>query len=147
MFRLSVSPAQVILKWLITEGWSVLPKSSNPRHIEENIKLDFNIDKKTRDILSSLSSWYICELTLENKGWHDTWYWAVVASVFVVFSSCVTTWGEGLTGATAQSFTHLLIPNQTVIFNCKKWNKNTVTVKTSLAARWYYSELILVSSW
>ena len=28
--------------------------------------------------------------------------------------------GAGLTGATAQNCTHLINPNQTVIFNCKK---------------------------
>ena len=54
--RLSVSPAQIVLKWLTVKGWSVLPKSSNPQHLRENINLGFDMDQKYIDKLSSLAS-------------------------------------------------------------------------------------------
>jgi len=52
----SVSAAQVVLKWLIVSGWSVLPKSSNPEHIAQNIKLDFSLSKKEILKINYLSS-------------------------------------------------------------------------------------------
>ena len=42
----SVSPAQVVLKWLVESGWSVIPKSTNPVHIKQNIDLAFELNKK-----------------------------------------------------------------------------------------------------
>jgi len=54
--KYSVSSAQVVLKWLIVTGWSVLPKSSNPEHIAQNIKLSFNLNKKDILKINNLSS-------------------------------------------------------------------------------------------
>ena len=55
-FRYSVSPAQIVLKWLIQTGWGVLPKSSNPEHIKQNINLGFELDKKDLNKISKLGS-------------------------------------------------------------------------------------------
>merc|ERR1712013_482142 len=54
--KYSVSPAQLLLKWNIQKGWSVLPKSRNPAHLAENLDLNFIIDKKSMRKISSLSS-------------------------------------------------------------------------------------------
>ena len=56
IFRYSVTPAQIVLKWLISDGWSVLPKSSNPTHIAENIDMSFTINKKDKFKLSNLNT-------------------------------------------------------------------------------------------
>lgn len=70
------SPAQILLRWAIQQGigmqtiisaqnkraWrkirffilGVLPKSLNPNHIEENIKLDFVLNEKDLNRLNSL---------------------------------------------------------------------------------------------
>ena len=38
------SPAQVIIRWHLQEGFSVIPGSSNPAHIRENIDVfDFSL--------------------------------------------------------------------------------------------------------
>ena len=54
--RYSVSPAQVVLRWLIDGDWSVIPKSSNPQHIRENFDLSFKISRKDLMKISNLSS-------------------------------------------------------------------------------------------
>jgi diketogulonate reductase-like aldo/keto reductase len=46
--------AQVLLVWALQQGFSVLPKSTNPIHIEENIRLDFSLDDHDLQKLSSL---------------------------------------------------------------------------------------------
>jgi diketogulonate reductase-like aldo/keto reductase len=54
--NINKSPAQVLLKWGILNGFSVLPKSTNPEHIKQNLNLDFSIsdlDMKTLDNLHS----------------------------------------------------------------------------------------------
>jgi diketogulonate reductase-like aldo/keto reductase len=38
----------------LQQGFSVLPKSTNPIHIEENIRLDFSLDDHDLQKLSSL---------------------------------------------------------------------------------------------
>ena len=38
------SPAQVLLKWALLKGYSILPKSTDLKHIRENVELeDFDI--------------------------------------------------------------------------------------------------------
>ncbi len=46
--------AQVLLVWALQQGFSVLPKSTNPIHIEENFRLDFSLDDHDLQKLSSL---------------------------------------------------------------------------------------------
>lgn len=41
--RIGRSSAQVLLVWALQKEFSVIPKSTNPGHIEENIKLDFKL--------------------------------------------------------------------------------------------------------
>ena len=41
------SPAQIILRWHIQEGFSVIPGATNPAYIKENIEIfDFELSKK-----------------------------------------------------------------------------------------------------
>ncbi|XP_042891834.1 uncharacterized oxidoreductase YtbE-like isoform X3 [Penaeus japonicus] len=54
--RLSRSPAQVLLRWATQQGICVLPKSTNPTHIAENIQLDFDLTAEDLEELSSLST-------------------------------------------------------------------------------------------
>ena len=37
------SSSQILLTWALQKGYSVIPKSTNPDHIRENIKLEDNI--------------------------------------------------------------------------------------------------------
>ena len=53
--KYSVSPAQVVLRWLIYGGWSVIPKSSNPQRIRENFDLSFKISRKDLIKVSNLT--------------------------------------------------------------------------------------------
>ena len=48
------SPAQILLKWALSKGYSVLPKSTNERHIDENVQLDFAISNVDMDKLDGL---------------------------------------------------------------------------------------------
>jgi len=50
------SPAQVLLRWGLQHGYSVLPKSTNPDHIRENIDLDFYLTAEDMDALDGLDS-------------------------------------------------------------------------------------------
>ena len=52
------SPAQILLKWGIQKGYNVIPRSSNPEHIKENIMLDFNIEEEDINLLDSLNCDY-----------------------------------------------------------------------------------------
>ena len=58
--RYSLSPAQVVLIWLIAGGWGVIPKSSNPEHIKENFDLNFTLSDQHMSMLNSLER-DICE--------------------------------------------------------------------------------------
>lgn len=50
------TPAQVILNYLISLGISVIPKSSNPKRINENFDVfDFTLDKEDVEYLDSLN--------------------------------------------------------------------------------------------
>ncbi|XP_059084706.1 glyoxal reductase-like isoform X4 [Tigriopus californicus] len=50
----SKSEAQVLLKWALTKGFSVLPKSTNPNHIRDNCLLDFDLSVKDVDRLNEI---------------------------------------------------------------------------------------------
>ena len=41
--------AQVLLRWSLQQGYSVIPKSLNPEHIKQNKELDFKVEES--DIL------------------------------------------------------------------------------------------------
>ena len=50
------TPAQVILRWHIQEGLSVIPGSSNPSHIEENIQIfDFELTGEEMERIRALN--------------------------------------------------------------------------------------------
>ena len=50
------SPAQVILRWHIQEGFSVIPGASNPDYIRENIKIfDFELTDEEMKQMRSLN--------------------------------------------------------------------------------------------
>lgn len=50
------TPAQVILRWHIQEGLSVIPGSSNPSHIEENIQIfDFELTDEEMERIRALN--------------------------------------------------------------------------------------------
>ena len=46
--------AQVLLKWSLQQGYSVIPKSMNPAHIKQNKELDFTIEESDMMQLSKL---------------------------------------------------------------------------------------------
>ncbi len=49
------SPAQIMLRWLIEQGFVVLPKSVTPSRIRDNIDIfDFQLDPADRDIIRQL---------------------------------------------------------------------------------------------
>jgi len=50
------TPAQVLLKWALEKDLSVIPKSVNPTHIEENIDLDFELTGEHMKLLDSIGS-------------------------------------------------------------------------------------------
>ena len=39
----SKSTAQILLRWSLQQGYSVIPKSLDPDHIKENRQLDFRM--------------------------------------------------------------------------------------------------------
>ncbi|XP_038216974.1 uncharacterized oxidoreductase YtbE-like isoform X2 [Zerene cesonia] len=49
------SPAQVLLLWALQQDISVIPKSTNPKHIKENIQLDFRLTNEEMKALNNLS--------------------------------------------------------------------------------------------
>ncbi|XP_045601500.1 glyoxal reductase [Procambarus clarkii] len=53
--RLSHSPAQVLLRWATQQGIGVLPKSTNEKHIRENIQLNFCLSDEDLEALSNLN--------------------------------------------------------------------------------------------
>ena len=63
------SPAQIILRWHIQEGFSVIPGSSNPEHIKENIQIfDFTLsDDEMGQIRALNKEERIFKMTLGEK--------------------------------------------------------------------------------
>ena len=53
------SIAQIALKWSVQMGNSVIPKSTNPVHLEENVALwDFELDQEDLDQIKQLDIGY-----------------------------------------------------------------------------------------
>jgi diketogulonate reductase-like aldo/keto reductase len=52
------SPAQIMLIWGLQNGYNVIPRSSNPLHIKENIELDFSISDGDMKTLNDLNCEY-----------------------------------------------------------------------------------------
>lgn len=51
------SVAQIIIRWHIQEGFSVIPDTSNPDYIKENINIfDFSLSKKEMDEIRKLNT-------------------------------------------------------------------------------------------
>ena len=50
----SVTPAQVVLRWAVQRGCSVIPKSENIERIRENIALDFTLTEDEMEKMKSL---------------------------------------------------------------------------------------------
>lgn len=52
--KLEVSNAQVLLAWAVQQDIAVIPKSIEPEHIRQNIKLNFKISNDDMRILNEL---------------------------------------------------------------------------------------------
>jgi len=52
--NLERSPAQVLLKWGLQHGYTILPKSTSPKHIQENIQLNFDLSEADMSRLDNL---------------------------------------------------------------------------------------------
>ena len=52
------TPAQILLNWGLQSNYNVLPRSSNPSHIRENINLNFAICEEDMSILNNLNCNY-----------------------------------------------------------------------------------------
>ena len=51
------TPAQIILRWHIQEGFSVIPGSKNPAHIRENIDVfDVELDRYEMERIRALNT-------------------------------------------------------------------------------------------
>ena len=50
------TPAQVLLKWALLKGFSVIPKTSSVARMKENLLLDFAISTEQLSSLDGLSS-------------------------------------------------------------------------------------------
>ena len=54
--RASVTPAQVVLRWGLQRGTAVIPKTSKPERLVENLSLsDFNLTDEEMDAISALN--------------------------------------------------------------------------------------------
>ena len=49
------TPGQVLLRWGIQKGYSVIPKSVNEQRIRENIDLDFELSPEQMKMLDDIS--------------------------------------------------------------------------------------------
>jgi len=52
--RIDKTSAQVLLRWGVQQGYTVLPKSTNPEHIESNFNLDFRLSECDMKMLNEL---------------------------------------------------------------------------------------------
>ncbi|KAF7265447.1 methylglyoxal reductase DkgA-like [Rhynchophorus ferrugineus] len=55
--KLGKTNAQVILKWSIQQGVSVIPKAASKSHIQDNFQLDFSIPDDDMTVLSNLKKY------------------------------------------------------------------------------------------
>ena len=51
---LSKSPAQILLKWGLMKGYTVMPKSVHAERIKENADMNFSLDEKQMSLLDGL---------------------------------------------------------------------------------------------
>ena len=51
---LNKSPAQILLKWALTQGYSIMPKSVHQERIKENFDLNFTLSEKQMSMLDSM---------------------------------------------------------------------------------------------
>lgn len=54
--KLEVSNAQVLLGWALQQDIAIIPKSTTPEHIRQNIALNFTIPSEDMLILNDLGS-------------------------------------------------------------------------------------------
>eukprot|EP00475_Leptophrys_vorax_P022191 TRINITY_DN3020_c0_g1_i1.p1 TRINITY_DN3020_c0_g1~~TRINITY_DN3020_c0_g1_i1.p1 ORF type:complete len:343 (-),score=84.97 TRINITY_DN3020_c0_g1_i1:724-1752(-) len=55
--KLNKSPAQVLLRWGLQQGYIIIPKSANPKRVAENANLfDFEISQEDMDKLTALGA-------------------------------------------------------------------------------------------
>jgi len=52
------TPAQIMLNWGLQNGYNIIPRSSNPSHIKENINLNFAISDEDMCTLNNLNCNY-----------------------------------------------------------------------------------------
>ena len=57
---LNKSPAQILLKWALTHGYSIMPKSVHQERIKENFDLNFSLSDQQMSMLNSLEQ-DVCE--------------------------------------------------------------------------------------
>jgi D-xylose reductase len=49
------TPAQVLLRWATQRGLAVIPKSNNPKRLQQNLEVtDFDLDKEDLDAITGL---------------------------------------------------------------------------------------------
>ena len=71
-----MTPAQVIIRWHLQEGFSVIPGSSNPAHIKENIEtLDFTLSDEDMQRIRALDKEkrYFNMSYEQQKQWFSQW--------------------------------------------------------------------------
>jgi len=56
--KLGKTPEQVLLKWALENGIHIVPKSLNPKHILDNISINFKIDNEDMILLNNLNENY-----------------------------------------------------------------------------------------
>jgi D-xylose reductase len=55
--RLNKTPAQVVLRWGVQRGNSIIPKTTKPERLKENLALfDFSLNDAEMDAISALNS-------------------------------------------------------------------------------------------
>ena len=57
---LNRSPAQILLQWALTQGYSIMPKSVHQERIKENFELNFSLSDNQMSMLNSLEK-DVCE--------------------------------------------------------------------------------------
>eukprot|EP01055_Gregarina_sp_Pseudo9_P003647 Gregarina_sp_Pseudo_9__3646@NODE_379_length_3002_cov_25_137023_g358_i0_p2_GENE_NODE_379_length_3002_cov_25_137023_g358_i0NODE_379_length_3002_cov_25_137023_g358_i0_p2_ORF_typecomplete_len339_score47_02Aldo_ket_red/PF00248_21/9e49Luteo_PO/PF04662_13/0_025_NODE_379_length_3002_cov_25_137023_g358_i019402956 len=54
--RLGRSPYQVVLRWALQCGYLIIPRSSDPAHMKDNLQLDFELDDDALDQMAARHS-------------------------------------------------------------------------------------------
>lgn len=53
--KYSKTPAQIVLRWQVSQGVATIPKSSSKEHIEDNFELDFELENSDIDRINDIS--------------------------------------------------------------------------------------------